>query len=52
MRREGTLIQRGEERAESHEREEGFGSTFYMVFVPPGHVLCKLGLGRSVVCLT
>ena len=38
------------------EGEEGFGSSFYMFFffffVSPGPVLCKLGLGRSVVCFT
>ena len=31
---------------------EGFGSSFYVVFPPPGPALCKLGLARSAVCYT
>ena len=27
-----------------------FGSSFYMLFPPPGPALCKLGLARSAVC--
>ena len=27
-----------------------FGSSFYMIFPPPGPALCKLGLARIAVC--
>ena len=30
--------------------KQGFVSSFYMFFPPPGPALCKLGLARSAVC--
>ena len=36
--------------AEERVQRKRFGSSFYMFFLPPGPVLCKLGLARSAVC--
>ena len=44
--------ERKSERARTREREsqrKRFGSSFYMLFPPPGPALCKLGLARSAV---
>jgi len=41
---------RQRERERKREREsEHFGSSFYILFLPPGPALCKLGLTRSAV---
>ena len=42
-----------EKSARTREREserKRFGSSFYMLFLPPGPALCKLGLARSALC--
>ena len=47
--------EREKERMHAGEREsvrKRFGSSFYMLFPPPGPALCKLGLVRSAVCST
>ena len=47
--------ERGRERKststwERKRERKHFGSSFYMIFPPPGPALCKLGLARSAVC--